>query len=357
MALGLSGSINILWMPSSTGSLSVSRSIDGGATFSTTAVWNPPANSGINGGTKIILDANENIYVAWNSCINSNPCDLFFSASTDQGKTYSAATIVGNGSDPAMVFDPSGNLDLVWDSSEVLFTRSADHGASFSSPVAVSQNNPDGLPEIAADSKSDLFVTWHVNLTNGATQPRFFSRSTDGGATFSPPNQFANEYVGEMMAVDSEDNIDIGLDNFGNNGTEQITFVRSTDGGSTFSSQTQISNDSSIECPTGPLMALERNGNIDLVWKEFPSGSGGECQSLPNQVYFSRGIVPNFTITAAPPAQSVLPGGSANFTLTLTAAGGFSNAANLTCTNLPPGAACAFNSASITPSVPARTSR
>ena len=45
----------------------------------------------------------------------------------------------------------------------------------------------------------------------------------------------------------------------------------------------------------------------------------------------------------------MLPGGSASFALTLTPAGGFSDAVNLTCTNLPSGAACAFNSASLTP--------
>jgi hypothetical protein len=61
------------------------------------------------------------------------------------------------------------------------------------------------------------------------------------------------------------------------------------------------------------------------------------------------GPAPDFTISAAPAAQSVLSGGAAKFAVTLMATGGFSDAVNLRCTNLPPGVACAFDSSSITP--------
>jgi hypothetical protein len=61
------------------------------------------------------------------------------------------------------------------------------------------------------------------------------------------------------------------------------------------------------------------------------------------------GPAPDFTISAAPASQSELPGGAAKFALTLTATGGFSDAVTLRCTNLPPGATCAFDSSSITP--------
>ncbi len=352
MTIGPSGSINILWMSSSNPKFSVSRSTDGGATFSTTTVWNWPNDP--TGGSpatspQLALDANENIYAAWSYC-NGSPVtcnNLLFSRSSDQGKTYSTPVILGGGESAAMAVDAGGNLDLALAGSGILFRRSTDHGATFSTPTTVSSNIGSGPPQVAVDSKGDLFVTWRV------TPNLFFSRSTDGGATFSSPTQVANEYFNEMMAVDSEDNIDIGLNNVGNDGTEQITFVRSTDGGNTFSSPTQISDDTQQLCPTFSQMALEKSGNIDVIWEEFlsPVGATGTpgCDSLPNQVLFSRGVVPNFTISAAPGAQSVLPGGAANFALTLAATGGFSDAVNLSCTNLPTGAACAFDSSSVTP--------
>jgi hypothetical protein len=59
---------------------------------------------------------------------------------------------------------------------------------------------------------------------------------------------------------------------------------------------------------------------------------------------------PDFTISAAPSVQTVLPGVAAKFTLTLNASGGFNSAVNLSCGPLPSGAACAFNPSSITPS-------
>ena len=79
-----------------------------------------------------------------------------------------------------------------------------------------------------------------------------------------------------------------------------------------------------------------------LVW------SGNDASG--HDVFFARSVLPDFTISAAPGAQTVLPGGAANFGLTLTASGGFSSAVNLTCSNLPSGAACNFSAASVTPS-------
>jgi hypothetical protein len=97
-------------------------------------------------------------------------------------------------------------------------------------------------------------------------------------------------------------------------------------------------------------MSLETNGNIDLVSELLANQDPNSGLYQNSTVYFNRGLVPDFAISAAPGAQTVLPGGSANFALTLNAAGGFSDTANLTCTNLPPSAECAFNPSSLTPS-------
>ena len=59
---------------------------------------------------------------------------------------------------------------------------------------------------------------------------------------------------------------------------------------------------------------------------------------------------PDFTISAAPAAQTVLAGAAATLDVTLTATGGFKNSVSLKCTNLPAGAVCSFNPSAITPS-------
>src|SRR5205823_281572 len=58
----------------------------------------------------------------------------------------------------------------------------------------------------------------------------------------------------------------------------------------------------------------------------------------------------DFTISAAPASQSELPGGLATTQITVTSTGGFNQSVNLSCSKLPPGAACSFDSASVTPS-------
>ncbi len=352
MTVAPSGSVNILWMPLNpstqtgptyTGSaLSVSRSTDGGATFSRTAVWNWPntPDTGIEANDLLVVDNEENIYVVWNYCLQSQPCTLFFSRSTDQGTTYSIAMPLGNGRPSQLLLDSAGNLDLAGKILACFSVAQRIMAQLFSAPTAP----PDG--NLAVDSKGDIFDLWSQS---GAL---LLSRSTDGGATFTQINNLGN-LNGGSLALDSHDNIDIPVNVTKSVGDFQIVFFRSTDGGSTFSSPTQVSNDTKMQCPQLTGMALENTGNIDVVWEQYASPYGATgvagCDSLPTQVLFSRGVVPGFTISATPGAQTVLPGGSANFALTLTPAGGFSDAVNLTCTNLPSGATCAFNSASLTP--------
>jgi hypothetical protein len=56
----------------------------------------------------------------------------------------------------------------------------------------------------------------------------------------------------------------------------------------------------------------------------------------------------DFSLTATPGAQSVTPGGSANYTVTAAASGGFSGAVALTVSGVPSGTTCVFNPATIT---------
>jgi len=351
MTLGPNGSINIVWMSSTDVKLSVSRSTDGGATFLTTTVWNWPGSGEASGVPQLAVDASENIYLAWDHCGGTAvTCSLLFSKSIDQGKTYSTSTTLGAGMDPAIAFDQSGDLNLVWSGAGIFFRRSTDHGATFSASTTVSQSGGTSPPQIAVDSKAEIFVIWSPRSSS-----LLFSRSTDGGSTFSPPQTPGNLVGISQIAVDSSSNIDIVAAGTASDGSSQILVVRSTDQGTGFSDPMRVSDDTKSLCPTFSEMALEKGGNIDVVWEQFPTpfGSTGVpgCDSIPNQVLFSRGVVtrPDFTISVAPETETVLPGGTAKFTVTLTASGGFSDEVNLSCSKLPAAAECTFDSESVTP--------
>src|SRR5437867_12816807 len=81
----------------------------------------------------------------------------------------------------------------------------------FSTPKNISTNAGNSLfPRIAADSKGNINVVWQDD-TPGSSNI-FFSRSADGGATFSTPKNLSNNSAGAfvpLIAVDSSGNINV----------------------------------------------------------------------------------------------------------------------------------------------------
>src|SRR3981189_2866903 len=106
----------------------------------------------------------------------------------------------------------------------------------FSPPQNVSSNpGVSYYPQVAVDSKGSINIVW-LDSTPGYYAV-FFSRSTDGGATFSTPQNLSNSPAGSsspQIAVDSGGNINVvWVDNTPSN--YQIFFSGSIDRGATFS--------------------------------------------------------------------------------------------------------------------------
>lgn len=168
----------------------------------------------------------DNVYVTWTRFV-FNPANgryvqspIAVAVSSDGGRTFSSPQlIVGNvlysqGSRP--VVGPDGTVYVFWDGSTRLATldsiwvvKSTDGGKSWSKPVAVSQlvdiiplantafrNN--SYPAADAAPNGDLYVAWDSMMSdsgglcpsftnNGCHAASLYSKSTDGGATWSTP--------------------------------------------------------------------------------------------------------------------------------------------------------------------------
>ena len=74
--------------------------------------------------------------------------------------------------------------------------------------------------------------------------------------------------------------------------------------------------------------------------------SGDEMWSAP--IWINQGASPDFSISAIPASQGVTVGGSAGYTTTVSAMGGFTGTVNLSVSGLPAGATATFNPASVT---------
>jgi hypothetical protein len=91
-------------------------------------------------------------------------------------------------------FDNSGVLWLAWVVRDRIYVQSStDKGASFSAPIAVSAE-PEAIaargeyrPKIKLDEQGNIYLTWTHNLEKRHTGHIRFSRSTDGGKSFSTP--------------------------------------------------------------------------------------------------------------------------------------------------------------------------
>jgi hypothetical protein len=108
-AVDSKGNIFVVWAPKS-----LTRSTDGGATFST-----PIMLSSLPGDQQqIAVNSDGIVYVAWSADTLSGNKDIFFTRSTDAGATFSNpienSVNYTNSAFPQIAIDPTGQLNVVW---------------------------------------------------------------------------------------------------------------------------------------------------------------------------------------------------------------------------------------------------
>ncbi|HKW32115.1 MAG TPA: sialidase family protein [Candidatus Acidoferrum sp.] len=186
---------------------------------------------------------------------------------------HSTSTL-GVPSDPQVAVDRSNNIDIVWDYNptsaghDIYFSRSTDGGRTFSAPLNISKHPGSSQnPQIALDHNGNVNVFWVGDITGSPNL--FFSRSNDGGATFSVPQNVSTgvgasvSFFPQSIAVDTSNNINVAW--VGING--QVFFARSADGGLNFSAPLNISNyPNAVEFA---FVAVDGAGNINILWQGF----------------------------------------------------------------------------------------
>lgn len=160
-------------------------------------------------------------------------------------------------------------IDHRYSQTEVFFSKLTPSGSSFSSNKPLTGiNDAKSFPQIEEDNGS-IYVAWGERriINNTASQGIFFTKSTNGGQTFS-----------EEIIVDSNDNLPISMVAHNNKiliaytkGGNQIWLASSVDGGSTFaSSLVSDSTDFSRHRPSVDF----KNNNVYVSWYDERSGSG-----------------------------------------------------------------------------------
>jgi len=91
-------------------------------------------------------------------------------------------------------FDNKGVLWAVWTNNQAIYVQSStDKGKNFTAPMlvnakpeAVAAEN-ESRPKIKVDAKGNIYLTWVIMLDKKRSSYVRFSRSTDGGKSFSTP--------------------------------------------------------------------------------------------------------------------------------------------------------------------------
>jgi len=241
---------------------------------------------------QIAVDAAGTIYMAWEDDTANFNSNILFSRSTDGGVTFlptpapkQVSNSLGCSFSPVMAVDAGGNINIVWEdsgdcsfrTSNIFFSRSTDGGVTFSTPTNLSATMTTALfslPQIAVDTAGNINVVWESDTGNLAI---WFSGSSDGGATFSSPNMVSTNTGGSLnpqIAVDKNGSINVVWeDDIANH--SDISFSRSTDNGAHFSLLRNLSNPlgNCIANSNTPRIGLDAAANINVVWTNDCGGN------------------------------------------------------------------------------------
>lgn len=235
----------------------------------------------------ILVDVDGNLNVTWEDETPGN-YEIYFNYSDDDGVSWSPPINISNtsgtSSRPIMAADSAGNFYIVWydytpGKADIFFIQSTNYGLTWSYPLNIS-NNParSYYPVISVDNAGDLYVVWYDDTPGNFDI--FFSHSSDNGTSWSSPINISKnkgDCKRPAMTMDIDGNLNVSWED-DTSGNYEIYFSRSIDGGASWSPVVNISNNSSLSFK--PAMAMDSVGNLSVIWEDDSIGD--------YEIYFSR---------------------------------------------------------------------
>lgn len=253
-----------------------SKSIDGGETFSTPVIAVMPSASNV--GIEQVDVVGTDIYVHIVSTkfnLSYGTTEVVSSRSTDGGNSFTTPfhALVSHGLvnsyASSIAYDEINFVGVAWieDGVGIFFNRSVNNGDWFLDPRIVSDF---GLSPDIAIASQNIYVVWDGSESGEPNDEEiFFSRSIDGGLTFSSPINISNltdEQSGPpIIKVDPSGNIYVVWPEKDSIDNSRIFFTMSTDEGSSFSSPLVLSDPE--EDSRYPSIAVSNDNTIYVTWE------------------------------------------------------------------------------------------
>ncbi len=227
---------------------------------------------------RIALDSNEALNIVYGDTTDGAR-RVQFIRSEDLGATFSESRLLSGSStqafEPEITVDPDDAINVAWadeasGTGVIMFSRSTDGGATFSEPVAVSKGTGAATQvHIASDSAGHLHIVYMQQLGEAEIQV-FYTRSADHGQTFSGPVNISNKTEAlvnkPLVTTFMDSTVYVAFQNEVRR-DQQIYLMKSEDGGLTFSEPKQVSNANNL-CGRAhsAAMVVDSEGTLHMVW-------------------------------------------------------------------------------------------
>jgi len=230
------------------------------------------------------------LFVVWQDSRSGN-WDIYASVSpngTSFAPNKRADDSIGTSAqrEPAVAVSVNGTILLTWQDSrrsmfdnDIFFTRSYNGGATFTKNVKVDDSTSNitwqERPSIAVTGKGAIYIAWTDDRT-GILRVRG-ALSTDGGATFSPSAEIASSgntsgQTGVALVASGDRIFAVFMDNI--SGAPHPYVCVSTNGGKSFSAPTRLDRTgSSGATQSGASIAPMPRGGIVAVWADSRNGN------------------------------------------------------------------------------------
>jgi hypothetical protein len=297
-----------------------------------------------NNPNRVVAAANDYVTRTWACSLNGTPCSALGDGysgtyySNDGGQTWAGVSsdpqhlgtlipgvtrLTGGpydaGGDPALAFDSQGNVyyaGLGFNRTSAPNTVAVNKGTfdgsgqlTWSQPTFINPtNSPSTLNDkewIAADwhasspYRDRVYVSWtrfifNPQKGNYVQSPIFFAYSSDGGQTFSDPQNISANVLydqGSRPIVGYDGTVYVIFEGAKRLSTLDSTYiVKSTDGGMTFGKPVNIADlqdviplaNTAFRVNSFPAGAAAPNGDLYVAWSSMMSDNGGLCPTPTN---------------------------------------------------------------------------
>ena len=221
------------------------------------ATWSQPVDvivdpeAAMPGSIRAAIDARQTVHLVWHGGNNTLRYASAPVAEVSSARAWSTPeTIATAFGTHDVLTSPNGSLYVAYstwpETGSISIMRSDDGGATWGAPVMAASAAPETTPHeirLAGDSRGRHHLAWTAyQLPDGwPAVGAFYAQSADGGDTWSPAQQMATSYHGQIgVGTVGDDEVHlVWSSNVGGDGTFH---QRSTDGGSTWPQQDREDN-------------------------------------------------------------------------------------------------------------------